>query len=290
MRSVREGTHPEGFAPEGGKSRRTFWWDRARPIDADLGPLRAVIFDLDGAIADIERDGHRMAFNAAFAAHGLEVVWDTAEYGQLLKIGDSQRRIAASLLRRGFGPAADQLAAEVHSTKTEWYEDCVLDNVVEPRPGLIDTVMSLFVAGVWVGVVSDGPREMAQGLVRQLVGDGLVETIVSADDVTLPARGAEFYELALWEFGITPDAALAVVGGAAGLRTAAEAGLATAVVPTGYTADQDFAGAAAVLPCYDGAEPLLAPGCQDLHRRWWAARKRAARKRATLLRACPWPL
>ena len=29
-------------------------------------PVRAVLFDVDGTLADTERDGHRLAFNAAF--------------------------------------------------------------------------------------------------------------------------------------------------------------------------------------------------------------------------------
>ncbi len=29
--------------------------------------LRALIFDVDGTLADTERDGHRVAFNRAFA-------------------------------------------------------------------------------------------------------------------------------------------------------------------------------------------------------------------------------
>jgi hypothetical protein len=41
-----------------------------------------VIFDLD-ALADIECDGHRVAFNAAFAAHGLDFEWSVARYRQL---------------------------------------------------------------------------------------------------------------------------------------------------------------------------------------------------------------
>nr|BFE73375.1 hypothetical protein GCM10020092_066760 [Actinoplanes digitatis] len=44
-------------------------------------PLRAVIFDVDGTLAETERDGHRQAFNQAFRDHGLPFHWDVAEYG-----------------------------------------------------------------------------------------------------------------------------------------------------------------------------------------------------------------
>jgi beta-phosphoglucomutase-like phosphatase (HAD superfamily) len=60
------------------------------------------------------------------------------------------------------------------------------DDDLVAKPGLIDLVMSLFVEGIWVAVVSRRDREHAQTVVRQLIGDGLVETIVSADDLDQP--------------------------------------------------------------------------------------------------------
>jgi beta-phosphoglucomutase-like phosphatase (HAD superfamily) len=168
---------------------RTFWWDREPPAEADI--LRAVIFDADSALADIDRDGD-----------------------------------------------------------------------IAPRAGLIDLVMSLFVAGIWVGVVSTRRRERVEMLVRQLVGDGLVETIVTVDDLSDiqagPQCDAELYRLALWEMGITHRSALAVAGSGRGWRAAVAAELPTVVVATGY----------------DGADSLRAADCQRAHRRWWIGQQR----------------
>jgi beta-phosphoglucomutase-like phosphatase (HAD superfamily) len=259
------------------RSARTFWWDREPPPHADV--LRAVIFDADSALADIERDRHRLAFNAAFAEHGVDVSWSVEEYGRLLRIPDGPRRIAADLRARGFGTSADALAGRIYRTKTAAFGDCVLDGDIAPRAGLVDLVMSLFVAGVWVGMVSTQRRARVETLVRQLVGDGLVETIVTVDD--LPAVGAasqcaaELYRLALWELGITPKGALAVVGSGCGLRAAASAELPAVFVTTGDTAGREFAGAAQVRAGYDDPEPLLAAGCQRAHRRWWIQQQSA---------------
>jgi beta-phosphoglucomutase-like phosphatase (HAD superfamily) len=185
---------------------RTFWWDREPPADADV--LRAVVFDADSALADIDRDG------------------DTT-----------------------------------------------------PRAGLVDLVMSLFCAGIWVGVVSTRRRECVETLVRQLIGDGLVETIVTVDDLpdmdAGPASDAELYRLALWELGITPRAALAVAGSGRGLRAALAAEL-SAVVVTPYAADLQLVGAAEIRARYDGPGPLLSADCRQAHRRWSIRRQRAA--------------
>ena len=37
--------------------------------------LKALIFDCDGVLADTERDGHRVAFNKAFAEHGIDAAY-----------------------------------------------------------------------------------------------------------------------------------------------------------------------------------------------------------------------
>jgi beta-phosphoglucomutase-like phosphatase (HAD superfamily) len=244
---------------------RTYWWDVARPADAAVEPLRAVIFDLDGALADVERDGHRAAFNAAFAAHGVDVEWTVEEYGRLLCIADERRRIAATLRRRGFGRVSAEIASHVFRTKNELFDASVLDGDVAPRAGLDDLVNSLFFAGVSIAVVSMGSRSWAEPLVRQLIGDGIAETVVTPDDLPRPGSAPDLHGQAMWEIGVAPDGALAVVSSARGLRAAVADKLATLVVTTRYTAGNDFTGAVEVRPGYDG---LLASGCELLSQRW----------------------
>ena len=55
--------------------------------------LRALIFDVDGTLANTERDGHRPAFNAAFAELGLPWHWDESFYGTLLSKGGGLERL-----------------------------------------------------------------------------------------------------------------------------------------------------------------------------------------------------
>lgn len=262
-------------APMETRPTRTFWWDRARPVDADVQPLRAVLFDADTALADLERDAHRVAYNAAFTTHGIDISWGVEEYGRLLRIPDGPRRIAVDLRARGFGRPSDALAAQVYRTKTAVFGECMLDGDVAPKPGLIDLVMSLFVAGIWVGVLSTHRRGLVESLVRQLVGEGLVETIVTGDDVDPPEEDLELHRLALWELGITPESALAIVGSDRELEAATAAGLPAVVVTTDYTAHHEFIGAVAIRAGYDDPDLLLAAGCQQLHRRWWIHQKRS---------------
>jgi beta-phosphoglucomutase-like phosphatase (HAD superfamily) len=220
-------------------------------------------------LADVERDGQRAAFNAAFTAHGLDISWSAQAYGRLICIGDEQRRIASALRRRGFGRVSAEIAAHVYRTKNDLFEGAVLSGDVAPRRGLEDLVNSLFFEGTPVAVISTGARSWVVPLVRQLLGDGIVETVVTPDDLTRSGREPDLYGHALWELGLGPEGALAVAGTTRGLRAARAAKLATLVVTTGYTAGADFTGAAEVRSEYDG---LLASGCEGLHRRYWAGR------------------
>ncbi len=258
------------FTRERTRQAGRFWWDKAGPSGTDVRPLLAVVFGID-ALADIECDGHRMAYNAAFAAHDLDITWSVEHYRRLLRIPDERRRLVADLRFRGCGASADSLAARVHRTKQERFEQGILDADVGPRPGLVDLVMSLFVAGVWVAVATPGRRAWVQPMVRQLIGDGLVETIVTSDD--LDSDDASVHALALWELGIAPEAALCVEGSAAGMRAATAIGLPTVMVGVAEGA-QRYRRAAAVRSGYDGPDPMLAAGCARLHARWWGVRRR----------------
>ena len=54
--------------------------------------LQALIFDVDGTLADTE-DLHREAFNHAFAELGLGWHWDEALYTELLDISGGRDRL-----------------------------------------------------------------------------------------------------------------------------------------------------------------------------------------------------
>ena len=232
---------------------------------------------MDGTLADTERDGHRPAFNEAFAIHGLEIKWNAEEYGRHLKITGGRRRIAADLRERGFGDAADDLATNIHRTKTELFRKRVLSGDLMPRPGLLGLVMSLADKGIRIAVATTGRRAWVEPLVSQLLGDGLVETIVTGDDVSRLKPDPEVYQIALERLAILPENALAVEDSQIGLQAATAANLATVVVSTDYTAAQDFTGAAMVRVGFDGIDPLVAATCQRIHRQWWIVGKLAGK-------------
>lgn len=251
-----------------------FWWDCPQ-TEAPAHPLRAVVFDLD-ALSDLDLEGHRVVFNAAFAAHGLPIQWSVGRYQQLLALHDERQRVTAELRKRCVGTECDVLtevlADEICMTKDMMFDEMILEAGLTPRPGLDDLVNDAFLAGLPVAVVAAGRRRWAEPLVRQLVGDGLVETVVTTDDVS--ATGAELYRHALAELGVAGHDALAMAGSAAGLRAANGAGMASVLIDP--DAGAGSCAAIAVRPDFTGADALRLPVCQRLHSQWWAQRSPSA--------------
>ncbi|WAC89275.1 HAD-IA family hydrolase [Mycobacterium sp. Aquia_213] len=238
--------------------------------------LEAVIFDVDGTLADTERNGHRLAFNDAFAQHGLDINWTPEAYGRLLAIAGGRHRIRYDLRQRGFGSRAGRLAYDIHRTKTALFTDRILNGEISGRPGLARLITDLSNSGVRVAVATTGRRRTGrrrwvEALVRHVVGPGIAEVIVTGDDVRLLKPDPEAYLKALDGLALTAEAVLAVEDSSIGLCAARAAGLAALVVTNGYTVEQDFTGAAAVRSAFDTPGQLLAGDCRAVHRRWWAA-------------------
>lgn len=221
------------------------------------GLPEAVVFDVDGTLADTERDGHRIAFNDAFAAHRVDLAWTVERYGDLLTITGGRGRVATELRERGVEDA-DALATAVHRTKTAMFAEVVRRGEIGPRPGLPALVDDLRAHGVRIAVATTGSRRWVEPLLAHVIGEGTAEVVVCGDDVAALKPDPEAYRLALARLGVTAERAVAVEDSGPGLNAALAAGLATVVVTNGYTADHDLTGAAMVREAFDAPTPLTA--------------------------------
>ncbi len=129
---------------------------------------------------------------------------------------------------------------------------------------LAETVWDLHCAGIRVAVVTSGHWPAVHRPLRELLGDGAVEVLVTGDEVTRPKPDPEVYRHALWQLGIRASDAMAVEDSAPGLQAAVAAGLTTVVVTPDRSAGDDFTGAAAVLSGREASEALSVHGCRRL--------------------------
>lgn len=223
----------------------------------------AVVFDVDGTLVDSERHGHRVAFNAAFAEHGLPYHWEAAEYGHWLSIAGGRRRLTAYLESRGHdsGEAA-ALATRLHARKTALMRDFVRAGDIAARPGVRELLREIVDAGVALGIATTGTREWVVPLVDRLFGLSVFAVVVTAAEITMLKPDPAVYVEAVGRLGVSPETVVAVEDSRNGLLSAVSAGLRCVVVTNGYTGDQDFTEAAAVYRTFadcraDRTGPLL---------------------------------
>lgn len=129
---------------------------------------------------------------------------------------------------------------------------------------LAEAVWDLHCAGIRVAVVTGGHWPAVHRPVRELLGDGAVEVLVTGDEVSRPKPDPEVYRHALWQLGVRAADAMAVEDSGPGLRAAVAAGLTTVVVTTERSAGETFTGAAAVLSGREASEQLSVHGCRRM--------------------------
>ncbi len=209
--------------------------------------MRALIFDCDGVLADTERDGHRVAFNRAFAAGGLGVEWDAALYGELLAVAGGKERMRHYFERAGW-PAGvgdrDEFIAELHGRKTGFYMEIIESGGLPARPGVKRLVDAAAASGLVLAVCSTSNERAVNAVVESLLGRERKErfaAILAGDVVTRKKPDPEVYELAKQRLRLPGEECLVIEDSRNGLLAAKAAGMFCAVTTNAYTADECFA-------------------------------------------------
>lgn len=212
-----------------------------------MNVLEAVIFDVDGTLVDSERDGHRVAFNAAFEEAGMPDRWDVATYGRLLRITGGDRRLASWFQEAGASPEeARELALPLHKRKTEIMRQLIEDGQVQARPGVEQLLDELDAAGVQVHVATTGTRAWVEPLLDRVFGPRF-QTVVTGTEVTDLKPSPAAYLRVLELTGCSPETTVAVEDSANGVRAAVGAGLQCVAAHNLYTRDDDLSAASLVV-------------------------------------------
>jgi len=224
--------------------------------------IEALIFDVDGTLADTE-EAHRRAFNTAFERCGLGWQWSREQYRALLAVTGGKERIAHHI--RSTVPAGGQRAlidrvAEIHAAKTRAYTAIAEAGRIALRPGIARLLDEAAAAGLRLAIASTTTAANIDALLRATLGDDGIErfdVIACGDQVRAKKPAPDIYALALQSLGVPAEHAIAIEDSANGLRSATAAGLWTLVTPTFWSEGADFAAAGLVLPHLgDPAEPL----------------------------------
>lgn len=243
--------------------------------------LQALLWDVDGTLADTERDGHRVAFNQAFEQLGLDWNWDVELYGKLLQVTGGKERIRYYLdefNREWERPAdLDRFVADLHRRKSEIFSSLMVDGRIPLRPGVSRLVNEAKQAGLKLAIVTTTTPANVDALLQQYfpaTGEPVFDLIAAGDVVPHKKPAPDIYQWALDRLRLSADRCVALEDSHNGLRAALDAGLRTVVITVNdYTAGEDFQGASLVVdqlgdrsgPCRElEGEAELSGGMVDL--------------------------
>ncbi|BFM11935.1 HAD family hydrolase [Simiduia litorea] len=201
-----------------------------------MAPIKAVLFDHDGTLANSEVV-HFQFWQRVLADRGVAFVED--DY-RLHFTGVSELNTAIAIKARF---QLTDCVADLVAAKRAQAQQYHATQVYPLMPGVNEVLLALRRQGMRMAVVSGSARF---ALEANLAGLGLghfFEYIASGEDVPNNKPAPDVYNQALHVLGLRPSECIAVEDTASGLRAALAAGVATCVVPNSYSAHQDFSGA-----------------------------------------------
>ena len=245
-----------------------------------MGKLQALLFDVDGTIADTE-ELHRQSFNHAFLRSNLKWQWSPALYAELLGISGGHDRLAVYIDRLD-APTDEkqrlrQLIPHIHQTKTYEFGMRLEEGSVRPRPGVVRLIEEASAAGIKIGFASTSAWTNVSALVAAVFGPSTrfeIGAIAGADMVARKKPAPDVYQLLMSMLRVPAEACVAFEDSANGVAAAHAAGIFVVATPSQWTAGQDFSRADLVLATLGDPAAMLA--AEDAARlggaRWFSLR------------------
>ena len=241
-----------------------------------------MLWDMDGVLAETERDGHRVAFNQIFEQYQLDTQWDVDQYGTLLAVGGGKERMTAYWNQVGwpgksgfFGVPFDTSTAvaetedyyigiedenakqqrlkkvkELHLAKTEAFNSIIKEGTVPLRPGVARLMDAALAANIQLAVCSTSNEQAVQNLVQTLLGaDRAAQiTIFAGDCVAHKKPAPDIYQLAVDTLDLDKTKCVIIEDSGIGFQAAQAAEIGCIVTTNTYTEHEDFDGADLIVP------------------------------------------
>lgn len=221
------------------------------PQTPNAMPLDALIFDVDGTLAETE-ELHRRAFNEAFAHLGFDWHWPSDLYRDLLQVTGGKERIR-HFIENAKPKDGDRALAEMpalHREKTRRYGTLVAAGTLKPRYGVLRLIQEARAEGVKLAIATTSDPANVEALLRASFAPDAPSwfSVIGAGDVVKNKKPApDVYLYVLKKLGVPAANAIAIEDSENGLLAALAAGLTVVATPSSYTDTDDFSKAHVIL-------------------------------------------
>jgi len=217
--------------------------------------LEAVLWDVDGTLAETERDGHLVAMNAAFEQLQLPWRWREERYGELLRVAGGYERLLHYMETEPLAPPSmderQALARRVHLLKNRLYAERVTSGALPLRPGVRELFDDCASAGVRMAIVTTTSRGNVAALLGAHLGSRWQDrfaAVVCAEDAPQKKPDPQAYRIALEQLGLPGRATIAIEDSRMGLQAASAVDIPALITRSIYFAHDPVAEALAVGP------------------------------------------
>jgi HAD superfamily hydrolase (TIGR01509 family) len=217
------------------------------------------------------RDGHRVAFNEAFAEYGLDWNWSPELYGKLLDITGGKERIKFYVETYKAGELSpndmDAFIAALHKEKNRLYTDLIHQHRVPLRTGVKRLLNEAREAGLKLAIATTTSLVNVTTLLENTLAPNAVtwfEVIAAGDIVKAKKPAPDIYHYALKALNLESNQCIALEDSENGLKSSSQAGIKTLITYNDYTVDHDFSQALVIadhlgdpqIPCAIRKSPI----------------------------------
>ncbi|MDD4591126.1 MAG: HAD-IA family hydrolase [Parabacteroides sp.] len=217
-----------------------------------MNQLKAIFFDMDGTIMDTEKDGHRVAFNQAFAEYGIPVEWTVSKYHELLQIAGGKERMKHYFQGEGKkylpeGTSLTDLIPKLHQLKTQRYISLIENGKLPLRPGIQRLMKEANEKNIFVGICTTSNEKAAKAAIDSLLSGIKIDLLLAGDVVSRKKPDPEIYQLALQKTNMPRNGVIVIEDSENGVIAAKNAGLRVLVTVNEYTRNENLSLADAVV-------------------------------------------